>query len=979
MRFCLLSLLSLVLYINVLCQEFSYTHYTVKDGLAGSVVYCAAEDREGFLWFGTESGLSRFDGTHFQNFTTAHGLPDNEVLKLFVDSKNRIWIASFRNSICYYWKGQIHNQENDPTLHSLDIGSDINSVVEDKYGNIIMAEPTAINIIGPDQKTKKITRIDGHPLLVPIGGGLNHDSLFTFFMSRSFNDLRQYTITQNNLAFTGKRTFIGTGINYSLLSHDVNIFRNKDTLHFIPATSRPFGIATPHNFNAISKIDDSLIALNTTSGVFMYNLHTQKETNHFLKEQSINAVIRDSEGNLWFMCAGEGIYRIGSLAFRNSTFGENRNLSVTSIQKINGCMYIGTERSFLWRSDHSLQQINKLKISWHINNLGRILSIEPINKNSLLLGTDGGLVRLDHLNQDNLIEYLSVKSVTPSKGNFLISTAQGVGLFNATNLKMYTSIWTGRSVCSYQQDSLFYIGTISGLYSLVPGKKPRFLGDSYPVFRTRIAAIRSSPDGTLWIGTCGQGIAGYKDGRLLFSLTEKDGLSSDVCRSICISGNDIWVGTDKGLNRIRKEPTSFRITKFGSADGLSSDIINTVYVDGNEVYVGSANGLTHFDVDRVSANSFCKLRITAIRTVHTTWYYDTSGLVLPHRDNAIRIEFAGISYRSAGDITYRYCLKGLNDTWQTTRETFLSYPTLPSGQYELQLIAINKFGVKSDPISLTFSVERLLWEKAWFIFMIAAVIAGIVWVLVRIRIQQLHRKNEEKLRVRNRMAELEQMSLKAQMNPHFIFNSLNSIQKYVMEKDIKGVNKFITDFARLIRLTLEITSKSRISIDEEINYISNYLELEKARFNNTFQYHITLSPGIDRFTYYIPPMILQPYVENSIRHGVRNREDDNGHIDIRFAETAAHLVCTIEDNGVGREQSQQYKSLMPIEYQSRGMTLTARRMEMIGNAETGPMLIDIQDIYLENRQPGGTRVTLSFPIQYVKKTNLNYDQRSNYR
>ena len=647
MRFCLLPLLPFLLCINALSQEFSYTHYTVKDGLAGSVVYCAAEDRDGFLWFGTESGLSRFDGTHFQNFTTANGLPDNEVLKIFVDSKNRIWIASFRNSICYYWKGQIHNQENDPLLHSLDIGSDINSIREDKYGNIIMAEPTAIHIIGPDQKTKKITRIDGYPLLATIGGGLNHDTLFTFFSSRSYNDYRQYTIDHNIPVFAGKRTFIGTGINYSLLSPNVNIFRNKNTLLFIPATGRSFAIAVPDNFNAISKIDDSLIALNTTGGTFMYNLHTQKKTNHFLKEQSINAVIRDSESNLWFMSAGEGIFRIGSLAFRNNTFGKNRNLSVTSIQKVNGNLYIGTERSFLWRSDPCLQQISKLKIPWHINKLGRILNIEPINKNSLLLGTDGGLVKLDHLNKDKLLEYLSVKSITPSKGNFLVSTAQGVRLFNTANLNMATSVWLGRSVCSYQQDSLFYIGTISGLYSIVPGKKPAFLGDSYPVFRTRIAAIKPSSDSTLWIGTCGQGIAGYKNGRLLFSLTEKNGLTSDVCRSICISGNDIWVGTDKGLNRIQKEGGSFRITKFGTADGLSSDIINTVYVDGNEVYVGSANGLTHFNVGKASENSFCKLRITAIRTVHNTWYYDTSGLVLPRRDNAIRIEFAGISYRSA--------------------------------------------------------------------------------------------------------------------------------------------------------------------------------------------------------------------------------------------------------------------------------------------------------------------------------------------
>jgi LytS/YehU family sensor histidine kinase len=216
------------------------------------------------------------------------------------------------------------------------------------------------------------------------------------------------------------------------------------------------------------------------------------------------------------------------------------------------------------------------------------------------------------------------------------------------------------------------------------------------------------------------------------------------------------------------------------------------------------------------------------------------------------------------------------------------------------------------------------------------------------------------------MAELEQMSLKAQMNPHFIFNSLNSIQKYVMEKDVVGANKFITDFSRLIRLTLEITSKSRISIDEEVRYISYYLELERARFGDTFQYEVTVAPDINRMTYQIPPMLLQPYIENSIRHGLRYREDEQGMVRIRFMENATHLICIIEDNGVGRKLAQQYKSLSPIEYQSRGMTLTARRVEMMNQIRTTPMLIEVEDIETDSLQPAGTRVVLYFPIDQVK-------------
>src|SRR5215831_14677590 len=118
-------------------QEYSYSHYDTKDGLAGSTVYCGAQDKDGFLWFGTETGLSRFDGTHFQNFTTADGLPDNEILRLFVDSKNRVWIMPFRNSICYYYKGKIHNQENDSLLAKITLHTEAKGVVEDRKGNLL--------------------------------------------------------------------------------------------------------------------------------------------------------------------------------------------------------------------------------------------------------------------------------------------------------------------------------------------------------------------------------------------------------------------------------------------------------------------------------------------------------------------------------------------------------------------------------------------------------------------------------------------------------------------------------------------------------------------------------------------------------------------------------------------------------------------------------------------------------------------------
>ena len=214
-----------------------------------------------------------------------------------------------------------------------------------------------------------------------------------------------------------------------------------------------------------------------------------------------------------------------------------------------------------------------------------------------------------------------------------------------------------------------------------------------------------------------------------------------------------------------------------------------------------------------------------------------------------------------------------------------------------------------------------------------------------------------------KLSELEQMALRSQMNPHFIFNSLNSIQQYVIDKDILGANEFITQFSRLIRLTLDHSAKLDISLEQEVVYLSTYLELEKKRFENKFNYTINTDPEINTEDYFIPPMILQPYVENSVRHGMRYKKDNEGKIVISFHTASGYLICNIEDNGIGRKQARQFKSIAPMEYQSKGMTLTARRIEVFNSTHASSIGINIEDMEDYSRKPAGTKVTIKFPIK----------------
>ncbi len=419
-------------------------------------------------------------------------------------------------------------------------------------------------------------------------------------------------------------------------------------------------------------------------------------------------------------------------------------------------------------------------------------------------------------------------------GNGLLISLHSGLLRGSKDLDFLDLIFKVRSTCSYVQNKIYYNGTLTGLYELDSTGKSTWLGEKEVLLRSRIADIEGAPDSTLWIATHGNGIVAYKAGKIVYNIRQRDGLTSDICRNIFITGKEVWVGTDKGLNRLQWENGRYRITTFTSADGLIADIINAIHVDGSQVYVGTPAGLTTFDANKISQNSYCQLRVTDLQVSGRSWPTDTVGFTLAPRDNVIRFDYVGISYRSAGDITYRYRMVGLNDNWQSTRETLLNYLSLPSGDYELQLTATNKFGVVSNTIRIPFRVEKQVWEKLWFRALVLMIIAALIWLFIATRIKKVRRQNDEKLQINNRMAELEQRALKAQMNPHFIFNSLNSVQQYVIDKDLLGANKFITEFSRLIRLTLDISSKTKISIYEEISYLTTYLELEKRNSRTNF-------------------------------------------------------------------------------------------------------------------------------------------------
>jgi LytS/YehU family sensor histidine kinase len=267
--------------------------------------------------------------------------------------------------------------------------------------------------------------------------------------------------------------------------------------------------------------------------------------------------------------------------------------------------------------------------------------------------------------------------------------------------------------------------------------------------------------------------------------------------------------------------------------------------------------------------------------------------------------------------------------------------------------------VKSETRKINIFVPLPYWKEPVFWIIVSLIIVGLsVWTF-KFKEKQIRNKLDAQNQVEKQLASLEQKAIQAQMNPHFIFNSLNSIQQYILTNNVEDANKYLSIFAALIRETLENSSSGKISLNREIGYITKYLELERMRFGNTFDFIINAN-GLEMDTKIeFPVMLVQPYVENAVRHGMRYTTEGKGMIQIDFWRENNHIFCRIKDNGPGRAESFRIKSKQHIEYQSQGMNLTQRRVDILNTIFEEKILIEVKDIINEKGGVAGTEVQLT--------------------
>jgi two-component sensor histidine kinase len=522
-----------------------------------------------------------------------------------------------------------------------------------------------------------------------------------------------------------------------------------------------------------------------------------------------------------------------------------------------------------------------------------------------------------------------------------------------------------RCVCSGRNDTL-WMGGLTGLWAMPHGKAPVNMGEKKPELSERIDFIYyDSTLNRLWMSSKGKGLMLMESGRMI-DLTGLNPAIPANCRAIYADDEkNIWVATNLGAFCVSETADGKFISReYSVRNGLSSNDIAGINRIGDTIWLAAADRIIRFPLSKYPVNTTAPplqvKNILADGREIAPWPVDsvyefTSGT------GTITFSYSALSFKSLGNVNYSFRLDGADTSWKNTQSTEAVFYALPPGEYSFNLIARNNDGIASSPLVLRFAVLPPVWQRWWFIalavFIITAVIAGIA----RNRFQRLRRQQV----FNQRLVEMEMTALRAQMSPHFIFNAINSIHNFVLTGDQKTSATYLSMFARLIRNVLENSSQKQITLAKEIETLRLYLEIERMRFSEDFSFTISTDDHLDSEQVMIIPLLLQPYVENAIWHGLLHKKG-HGSLLVSIRDARDMLLCIIDDNGVGRETAAINKQHRMGSDSSMGGEISQRRLNLLNDQYGTRYSVTYTDKKNGDGSSAGTRVELLIP-KFIKQ------------
>ncbi len=910
---------------NILAQNPVHKQYHSEEGLPGMEVYDIIQDKQGFIWIATSKGVSRFDGNRFENFTMENGLPDNEVIIIREDAIGRIWFITFTGPLAFY-DGKIHNSSNTAFLKHLEFTQTIRDFTPFPSGEIVLS-------------TKK-----------------------NKYYCLKDTTLELYDTLQNKLKMNIKKDFdvsvFNSTTNLLLSTRNSGLYyeQNGDR-HFIP-NSKFYQEEHP-KFITVDK--EGFFWLSANDGCYRFSIDANKNLvsyHKYFEGFLINSVFEDKDHNFWFATRGEGVLMSPSLnikVFDKSSGLADNNVS-TAIKTKDGELICGTLNGNI----HKISKDNKVVTTTNLKSL-RVRKIVNDKVGKTWVGCEWNIFEMDKM--------FIKKSPNPVSSYKTISAAHDGGIYAGGLSRVYKifehyadTIFKHKttirfySVCE-NTDGLL-LGTEKGLYIFRQDSIQPFHQDRKP-FKGWIDEMDKTKDGRILITTRDSGLAIMNGNNIEFINMEK-GLQSNTCLTVFSDTltNKIYLGTNKGLSVIDIDNNDFRIKNFGAGNGLQCGTIYSIFEQDGDILLCTDKGLLVFtEKDLKPTIEVPKVYINSIeinsKDVTLKPYYK-----LKHNENNIRIMYRGIDFHNPKSLQYRYRLLPIDTGWNSTYSNTIIYPDLSPDTYQFIVeVRTSTDGWSVDGSSFKFEITKPFWTSLWFMISVPSVLLFLIGFIINNRNIQKRKKAE----LATELVQTELMALRAQINPHFIFNSLNSIQDFIMDNDKKAANQYLTKFATLMRTILGNSSKKYISLSEEARFLNIYLELEGLRFFHKFAFSIFISDSVNEELNNLPPMILQPYLENAILHGLAPKEKE-GLLTLNFSSENNYLICVIEDNGIGRKKAGEKKlSNNLTNHKSYAMKATDSRIEAINKSNPYKIQYEIIDLVDADGNGIGTKVILKFP------------------
>ncbi|MCE1200932.1 MAG: histidine kinase [Bacteroidia bacterium] len=557
-----------------------------------------------------------------------------------------------------------------------------------------------------------------------------------------------------------------------------------------------------------------------------------------------------------------------------------------------------------------------------------------------------------------------------------------------------TGGWINTQVFSLHFDNQrnqLWIGTVrNGLFRLdiAQGTFTQFMprpGDPRSIGGDWVRSFVSDNEGNLWMTADPAGMSCFDhnapENQAFRSFSIANGLPSNhVSGLVKASDGKLWITSLNGIASF--DPETFEVKRWDVEQGAYDNRFHYANLSlgaKGEILAGTERGYLSFIPGMLHPDTTApRVYLTNIEVTDASQQNLSPGisdgkLQLAHDQNNISIGFAVVNFNNPERNKVFYQLQGSGKDWQTIGQTGQIYFSgMAPGHYVFRLRAQNGDGVWSaNELRLPITIIPPYWQTWWFRTLVLFAIVALIIMAFRYRLNNLLRQNRLvaekqmlKTRMETEMATLEMKALRAQMNPHFIFNCLNSINRFIIVNDNDTASEYLTRFSRLIRMVLDNSRSEKISLDREIETLRLYIGMEKLRFVDKFDFEIHIDEQLDLANTMIQPMMVQPYVENAIWHGLMPLQD-GGKLLIRFTRFADQLLVSVEDNGIGRKRSQAMKTMQRIPQRSHGMKVTAERLSLLSSRAGTRAEIIVTDLTDEYSEPRGTRVDLILPLDVI--------------